>query len=404
MSQINLPRVEHDKARMLVLAGLLFSLGVSSALNRIPFIRAKSDIYQRWYATTKLITEDRNLYDERNGAEVLQLVYGDDPVYETTNFYYPAHLLLFTAPLALLPYPAAHLIWTTAVQLFYLGALWLLSRRLHWPDSVNQTTLFLILSVLFLPNLQHTIWSQFNTIGVLSFVLCYLALRQERFGAAGVWAVGLTFKPQATLLPLAFLLIWALWQKRWRFHLGFLTTSVGLWAFAEWLQPGWVLDFMASLNDYEPVQSVIDQIWNPNQLLSGLSLLVMAVIIIKNRHMPADSLTFAGCLIASITVWILVFPLIGMMHIVLIPPAVILLVAGLQQSRHRWYRPTLYLLVLVYSVGWIGFIWGLSDQVLYGLHIDIAEWAYKAALPVIILFISLPFCLQEKYKTERLIL
>ncbi len=390
------------KKHILLLVGLLFSVGVAIILNRVPFIRNKSDIHLRWYATAQLFAEDRNLYDERNGLEVAQIVYGGDPIHKSTNYYYPAHLLIFTGPLALLSYPTAHLVWTTAVQLFYLYALWQLIQNMQWPVTINQITLFLVAAVLFLPSLQHTIWGQFNTIGVLSFALSYLALRQEKYGWAGIWATGLTFKPQATFLLLAFLLLWSLWQRRWRFILGFALTGIGLWAVAEIFQPGWVFKFIDSLSGYIPLSSVLDQIWNPYQLVAGGLLVVTALIFVKNRNMAANSLAFAGCLSLSVAAWMLVMPLVGMMHTVILPPVLILILAGLQRSRPNWYRPALLGLTLVYIGGWAVFLWGLFDQTFYDQHILWSEFAYKAILPIFIIALSAPFCMRGRFRSAKL--
>lgn len=395
-------QLEQRKGQILLLVGLFFSLGTAFTLNRVPFIRAKSDVYLRWYATTKLFAENRNLYDARNGEEILQLVYTDEPAYEKTNFYYPSTLLLFTAPLAWLPYLAAHFIWTTAVQLFYLAALWLLSRELHWPDTMNKTTLFLATAALFIPSLQHTIWGQFNTIGVLGLALCYLALRREQYGLAGIWSVSLTFKPQTAVLLLAFLLLWAIWQQRWRFILGFMLAGAGLWAAAELSQPGWLFDWAASLSGYIPVQSVLDQLWNPHQLAAGGLLLTALAFFIRSRDMTADSLAFVGCLSFSMAVWALIVPIVGMMHAVILPPVLVMLLAGYKRSLSRWYRPVLYTLAVIYVGGWIGFIWGLTDQSLYGQHIQWSETAYKIVLPTFIALLAGPFCWQSRFRTEKL--
>jgi hypothetical protein len=68
--------LEQKKGILLVLSLLLLVVGIAVALNRVPFIRQKSDIFLRWYATRQLLQEDRNLYDPRNGIEVHNLVYG----------------------------------------------------------------------------------------------------------------------------------------------------------------------------------------------------------------------------------------------------------------------------------------------------------------------------------------
>ena len=42
--------------------------------------------------------------------------------------------------------------------------------------------------IIFIPNLQNTIWGQFNTISVLSLSLVYVALRKSKFAVAGICA------------------------------------------------------------------------------------------------------------------------------------------------------------------------------------------------------------------------
>ena len=111
--------VGEDRKQLLVLAatGMFFVVAFAIVLNVNAPARYKSDIFQRWYATVKLLSEHRSLYDDRNGQEVTKLYGSAFP----ESFYFLAHLLVFTVPLALLPYPAAHLLWTIAVQVF----LWL---------------------------------------------------------------------------------------------------------------------------------------------------------------------------------------------------------------------------------------------------------------------------------------
>jgi hypothetical protein len=380
---------EQKKWWLLAFVGLVFLTGLAVTLNNIEWVQYRSDVYSRWYATTKLFADGRDLYDLRNGEEAIQFSGFPDPA--QAGFFYPAHLILFTGPLALLPYPAAHLIWTVLIQLFYVLALWLAARKVNWPPSANQAALFMIAAVLFLPQLQHTIWGQFNTIGLLSLALAYDALRQERFGLAGIWAVGLTFKPHATLLTLVFLLGWALFdRRRWPFYAGFGATAIVLWAATEFWQPGWLGAFIASLNQYIPVYSVVDQYWNPNQLVAAALLLLVAAFAYYNRQMPAPTAAFTGSLALTMGVWFLVVPVIGMLHVVLLPFILILLLADLQLTLPRLYRVAVVVFSFIYLSGWIGFLWGLSSPAQYGQHIALSELAYKILAPLAVSLFALP--------------
>ncbi|MFN2227873.1 MAG: glycosyltransferase family 87 protein [Anaerolineae bacterium] len=386
----------NEKKKLLILAavGLLFSVAFALVLNGSPAVRYRSDIYLRWYASEKLLAEGRNLYDPRSAEEVTTLVHGEA---RQTNYFYPAPMLLFTGPLALLPFRTAHLVWTLAGQLFYLAGLWIVARAVGWPRSVGGFTIFMSISVLFIPYFQHTIWSQFNTIGLLSLALCYVALRRGRYLLAGALATGLTFKPHTTVLALGFLLLWALFERRrWRFYLGFLVTGAVLWALAELAQPGWVLDFVGSLGGYRASASVLDTVWNPYQIPAAvLCLAVVAVVVASRRASPASP-AFAGCLALSLVAWFLVVPAIGMMHAVLLPVAALLLLPALQERRPALYRPALYGLALVYLLGIAAFAWGLSSPERYGLHTRWSQMAYEAAAPILIGLFSIPLVLPPR--------
>jgi hypothetical protein len=328
-------------------------------------------------------------------------VYGPDYT-KQTNFFYPAHVLLFLGPLALLPYGVAHLIWTTAGQLFYAAAVWLTARTSGWPVSTNQLTILLVLLLLFIPFFQHTIWGQFNTIGLFALVLCWLALRSGQYGWAGVWAVGLTFKPQGLLLPLLFLLFWTLSKReRWRFWPAFVLTSLALWLLAELLQPGWVLDFLASLEGYKAIRSTVDRIWNPYQISAAVLILGALVAFVYNRQADSRSLGFEGCLILSLAVWFLVVPIEGMFHAVALPVVMIMLLARLKKSHPGLYRYALAAFLLLYLFGWFGFALGLSVPAWYGKHITWSELAYRTLAPLSVALLALPLSFARRGQQEE---
>ncbi|MBX3055064.1 MAG: DUF2029 domain-containing protein [Anaerolineae bacterium] len=350
----------------------------------------KSDLYLRWYATVKLAEEGRNIYDPRNSQEVDQIVYGRDSGL-SSGFYYPASLLIMMRPLAALPYPAAHLIWTILVQALYLAALLIMSQFVRWPPTVNQQTVFITAVIFSIPNIQHTIWGQFNTIGILSLALTYIALCRRRYGWAGLLAIGLTIKPQGQLLTLLFFLIWAACRReRWRFLPGFVAGGFFLWLAAEMMQPGWVFAFLASLDEYLPARSAVDMLWNPYQSVSLLLIAGTVALFFWKRRVAADSSTFAGVLVLSLAVWMLVVPIVGMFHVLILPLGIILLMAYYRQASPRHYRRGMITWVIIYLLGWVGFLIGLSQPDLYGSHILWSEFTYKVLLPLAAGAMSLP--------------
>ena len=214
--------VTYNKLLILFLVSLVFSIAFSYLLSNQPTVLIRSDHFSRWYATFKMVTEQRSLYDPQNGKEIVTLnSIPFDPI--EGSFFYPAYMIVFILPFVWFPYPLAHFIWLILIQIFLILAIWLIYREIKWPDSINQFTLFFFLSIFFIPNFQNTIWGQFNTIAVISLALIYICLRRQRYFLAGILATGMTFKPQQMLLTLTFLLVWALILKeRRRFIFGFI--------------------------------------------------------------------------------------------------------------------------------------------------------------------------------------
>ena len=380
---------------------VLLFVAIAITLNQIPLMRLKSDIYLRWYATEKMFTDGRNLYDVHNSVEVDNIVYGRDSGL-ASGYYYPAQMLLFTAPLSFLPYRTAHLIWTVAVQLFYFLALSTVAFYVNWPAKVNQKSFFLTAVVLSIPSLQHTIWGQFNTIGILALALSYIALRKQKLLLAGALIIGLTFKPHVTVLTLLFFLLWAVFKKvRWRFLVGVVGGGIFAWVLAELFQSNWVFSFFGSLGRYIPIQSVVDKIWNPYQLVSLILLVISLMIFVYNRQFEADSAEFTGGLVLSMSTWALVVPVVGMFHVMVLPIGIILLASYYQQYSARIYKYFMYLISIIYIAGWIGFLFGLKFKT-FGDHIFWSELFYKAILPIVLTVFALPLCVKFEWLVQRM--
>lgn len=388
------PAEERQKLWLFVGVAVLFAVVFAITLNRIPFIRLKSDFFVSWYAVRDFWQDGRNLYDPLVNHEVDMIVYGRD--YEHyTGFYYPPHLVFLVGLVAWLPYPVAHVLWTTAVQLFMLFGLLMMIRTVHWPPRTSQTVLFLTLVMLSIPGLQVTIWGQYNTIAILSLALCYRALRQGKLGQAGLWAIGLTFKPQNSLLLLLFLLLWAgLRRERWRFLLSFGGGMAALGLAITALQPDWPIEFLGALSRYIPVDSIVDRIWNPYQVTAVALLLASLAIFVRQAAAKADSAAFAACLSLSLSLGALIVPIGGMFHVLPLIAGLVLLLAHFRQNVSGAYSKIVWGLLLLYAAGWVGFLAGFAS----GEHITWSGLAYATLLPMAMTGLALPVCLDLKWQ------
>ncbi len=380
----NPERTQRGKLLLLAFTGLLLSVTLSYLLNREEAVRMRSDLFPLWHAAKAYLDHGRSVYSMQNGIEMMAEFNNTVHLHDGL-FYYPATLLIIVLPLAALPFQAAHFVWTLCVQwMFFLGT-WLMMSEAGWPRKIEGRTLVLALGMLSIPMWQNVIWSQFNAIAALSLGASYWMLRKGRLGIAGALAAGLSFKPQATLAPLLFLALWALRERRrWRLLGGLTAASAGLWLFAEVLQPGWVGDFLAMAQVYVAsprykVASVLDTLWNPHQAVAALLLVSVVALTLRWRSAEPSHGAFELLLVYSLSIGWLALPMLGMIHLVVAPCAVVLLCTALQGHWPMQTRKVVWGLLTLYFAGIVVFVLGLVHQ--YGFHINWAEAIYKGLFP-----------------------
>lgn len=124
---------------------------------------------------------------------------------------YPPTFLLFTSPLALMPYSVAFAVWMGATLLLYLAAVYAIIPR--WPAVIAAVRPF---PVIFNILLGH---NGFLTAGLIGLVL---ALMERRPGLSGIFLGFLTYKPQfGILFPFALLV-----SGNWRVPFSATATTV----------------------------------------------------------------------------------------------------------------------------------------------------------------------------------
>lgn len=384
------PSQEQQKLIVLIIIGLLYSFALAYFFQSLPRARLTSDFFPRWHASRMMLTTGRSIYDWANATEVSAVT--GWPYLNQLGYYYPAYLLIFTAPLAMMPYNVAHVLWVV----FGLWCLWLgifiFFRQLAPQISLNRITLLLALVTTAVPVFQHTLYAQFNTIGVLALALTYRALYHKRYLQAGIWAGGLLFKPQATLLPLLFILLWSAFRReRWRFWGGLAGVSIALWGIAELLEPGWVISFWQSLGSYVRIYSVIDILFgNPYQLISIALFGGTLWFIVRVRDTAAGDVSFYGLLAWTMSLNALIIPMFGMLHMVLAGAILAILLSGIENhypNRARWAWGGA---VALFGAGLLAFSLPLLLTDTTGWQINTSEAVYRFTMPLVFSLAALP--------------
>lgn len=151
------------------------------------------------------------IYSPDAHLQILQALPGmPAPLIETRSYVWPAYNGMLLAPLGLLPYPAAFLVWDSINLLVIGGVLYRLARYSARPGGARP--LLFLAGAAFAPVFITLIQGQFSFFPLLGLAGAWLALAAGRERAAGAWLLCGLLKPQLILVPLLALLVGRHWR------------------------------------------------------------------------------------------------------------------------------------------------------------------------------------------------
>jgi len=205
-----------------------------------------NDFFVRWLGGRELILHGVNPYDRAVAEQAQKSMFGrltrpEDK--DEAYFAYPLYTIFFFWPLSLLPYDWAQAVWLTLLQ-FMLLAVTVLSIYLSgWRPTGWLFLATVFWGIFFYNGARAIILGQFSVLVGLALLLALAAISIRRDNWAGVFLAATTIKPQMVFLALAFLLLWALFRRRWRIVSSFAVALAALTLGSMALVPGWPLDF-----------------------------------------------------------------------------------------------------------------------------------------------------------------
>jgi Glycosyltransferase family 87 len=247
---------EESRARRLRLSLALLAVALSFASVLRTHMVTMSDLYSRWYGTRELLLHGRSPYSEAVNQEIQIAFYGhvltaNEPR-DQQRFAYPAYAVLLFWPMAFMSYAT---VWAIAIPLLIAagaGVVLCCIGFVQWPLAWEDRASAVLIGLSTAPMLRAFRFEQLSTLVVLFLVGTLLALSKGRPIIAGVLLACATIKPQMALLPVLWLLIWALsnWKERKNFVIAFLA-QIGIQLLvSSILVPGWFLIFPGELLAY----------------------------------------------------------------------------------------------------------------------------------------------------------
>jgi hypothetical protein len=213
-------------------------------------------------------------------------------------------------PLAILPLPVAYAFWfsllgASLVICFIVGP---------WATGWRPITWLLALTAFFTFGLYPNVWAvilgQVSIVVAAFIALAWWGLRTERWQLAGICLALATIKPQVTFLIVPTMLIWSLYQRRWRVIITFFA-ALGVLVILPlpWL-PDWPLEWLAAVSRYAGYT-----VWDPPLvLLTGSTWLsgVVAVLLLvwtvyswwQTQEIPAVTFGWAPSMVVVVSMLI----------------------------------------------------------------------------------------------------
>jgi hypothetical protein len=279
----------------LLLAVLLAALIAveSVALHNVFTSRFPSgnDFFVRWLGGRELLLHGVNPYDRSVAEQAQTAMFGrltrpEDK--DKAYFAYPLYTLFFFWPLSFMPYAWAQAVWMTLLQFMLLAATVLAAKLARWQPPGWLFGLTVLWGILFYNGARAILLGQFSVLVGLALFLALWAIRHNRDSWAGALLAAATIKPQMVFLVLIFVLVWALFRRRWRLVSSFVISMVALTAAAMLLVPTWPLDFARNALAYSdyvafgtPLENLLHYLLPPivagplTPLLSGLFFLTL---------------------------------------------------------------------------------------------------------------------------------
>ena len=268
----------------------------------------------------------------------------------------------------------------------------LISTRLSGKNwKAWQLVVFLIFSVAWYFGLRAIIYGNVVILVSLFFAAALLCLNKDWDWAAGIILACATMKPQVAMFPIACVLIWAFFARRYKAVLAFFATlaffvAVGLFLLPTWLADDWreVLRYPSYNPPGNPESSLRAIFGTPGSWAGiAISLGALALLLILWTRLPkAKWETFLGIFIITL----ILSPLSGLQtdagneYILMLPVALLLV-----SSQEGWIGPRSRF-VLVLSILFFG-LWGLFLATVQRSNQPVQHPILLFPLPVFLLLI-----------------
>lgn len=275
---------------ILIVAGLLVAAGLTWANYHYAASNAGgNDFIPRWLGTRLLLQQGQNPYGDQTSLAIQRFIYGRpaEAGEDQVLFVYPLYSVVLFAPYAMIgDYVLARAIWMTTLEIALLMMTFISFRLADWRPALPILTLTLLFCLTWYHGARPLINGNPSILMAFFLAAGLLAIKAERDILAGLFLALATIKPQAVVLVLPLVILWALGKRRFVLVAGMLIALVALAALAFIIEPGWLAQNLEQVTAYPDYTlagtpgAIFAQWWPPAGYWPGVMLTLVLLFLL----------------------------------------------------------------------------------------------------------------------------
>lgn len=303
---------------LVLLAGLLVLLSWSNHRYTTTHTESGTDFQVYWTGTRSFLGEGISPYSREVTGRIAEAIYGRPARANEFQPYWYSPLFMFIPfiPFSMISdYALARALWMTLLEAAILGTVFLSIRLTGWRVHWLVLGLALLFSVFWFHGLRPLVDGSPVILVTLLFTAALNSIRDRADESAGVLLGLCMIKPLLIALPLAFIFIWALLNRRGKMIVWFAMTVFLLGAVSALLLPDWILQNAAALVQNEELNlpgtpaAAVAVLWPAlgERVGSGFSIIVGVMVLVEwwfARHAEFRGLLWTTCLTLVASQWV----------------------------------------------------------------------------------------------------
>lgn len=235
---------------LLLSAGILLTWGNYRYAIQNP---GGNDFLVHWMGTRSLLRDGLSPYSDEVALRIQVQAYGRpaEQGEHELRVAYPLYSMFIFTPFALIgDYPLARAIWMTLLEIALIAVSIICINLTRWKPGTWVLIVFLLFSLFWYHGLRPLINGNAVILVTLFVLLAIWMMKSSRDELAGIFLAFSTFKPHIVLLPIVFILVWAISNKRYKVFLWLVISLTFLSIIAAFFIPDWPIQNLREVLRY----------------------------------------------------------------------------------------------------------------------------------------------------------